>query len=643
MDTLAVFCIVAVAFTGLTIGSGVLPDGPLPAAVGGSVRFETAVTPTATPFLVVTWTFIDDTKETPIITAMSKNITSPEFEGRITLFIQTGSLELSKLTRSDSGKYRVGIITDGGNQITGSTTLQTFVPVSNVMLTANATDLVEFNNTVSLSCFSSGSSLSFQWLNGSGQISADDRVQITDGGATLTINPVTRVDHGLFRCRVSNAVSEGTSHSVRLSVSYGPDDTYLKVSPSQDYIAEGSNVILSCSAASRPQALFTWFVDGKELPSVGSILSLMNIQQSQSGNYSCRSLNNRTLRRKRSQPSAIKVLIPVSNVMLTANATDLVEFNNTVSLSCFSSGSSLSFQWLNGSGQISADDRVQITDGGATLTINPVTRVDHGLFRCRVSNAVSEGTSHSVRLSVSYGPDPVQITGPSRINAKQTLTLTCFAASFPSAAYTWMLLNHIAELHNSSTFVKSNIDFSDSGSYICRASNNITGKNMSAVHTLTVTVETVATCSAGCIAGIVVACLVICAAATGGGYYIYHKRKQSKNGPNRNTSIRTGGKGQDNTAETKHQELNYADLTIIHTNDSGTVHQDLQDNQTEYAKVRVNNGPPSYDAHMGRMKRRAPQPQDAQGGRVCAEVHSNEPWYCQSRDQSVVGHVVTVP
>ncbi|XP_061677152.1 carcinoembryonic antigen-related cell adhesion molecule 20-like isoform X2 [Syngnathoides biaculeatus] len=440
MDTLAVFCITSVVFTGLTAGSGVLPDGPLTAAVGGSVKFETTVPPSDTPFLAVTWTFVNDIAEIPVITATSKNVTSPEFEGRVTLFIQTGSLEISKLTLSDSGEYRVILVRDGSPPIIGSTTLQTLVPVSDIKITANATNLLEFN---------------------------------------------------------------------------------------------------------------------------------------------------------------------------------------TLSLSCSSSGSSLTFQWLNGSAEISADDRVQIGDGGTALTVAPVTRYDHVSFRCRVSNAVSGGTSESVQLFVNYGPDPVQITGPTQIAEKQTLTLTCLAASFPIATYTWMRLNHTGELHNSSSFIKSNVELSDSGSYICSASNHVTGKIVSAVHTLTVTVETVTTCSAGCIAGIVVSCLVICAAAIGGGYYVYHKRTRSKNLANRKISIRTGGKDQDNTTETKRQEAHYADLTILHGKGTGTLHLDLQDSHTEYATVRVNNEPPSYDAHIGRMKRRAPQPQDAHGGQARSQVDSN--------------------
>ncbi|XP_077453845.1 cell adhesion molecule CEACAM8-like [Stigmatopora argus] len=445
MDTWTVICIISVAFTGFTAGTGVLPDGPLIVAVGGSVRFNTTVPPTTKPFFAVTWTLIIEGEEIAIITATTINVTNSNFKDRITLFTQTGSLELSKLALNDSGGYKVLIITDGGNQLTGTTTLRTLVPVSNVTLKVNSTDLVEFNSTVHLSCSSFGSSPSFQWLNG------------------------------------STVILEG--------------------------------------------------------------------------------------------------------------------------------------------------DTVQLTDGNATLILAPVTRYDNGSFKCRVSNAINEATSEPVHLSVSYGPDSVQIMGQSQINVKQTLTLICFADSVPLANYIWTSPNQ-TKLHNSSTLVKTNVYFSDSGSYICSASNNITGKTVSAVHMLNVTDEPVNPCSGGCIAGILVACLIVCAAVSGGGYYIYHNRKQIKNNPSKNTSTRTdfsaGDEVQETTAEIKDEDTNYSKLGQFYLMDNGRVQLKVQDKHTEYAEIKVSNGPPSYEAHVQRMKSRTHQQLKANEAQVSAPVHSNQ-------------------
>jgi len=78
-------------------------------------------------------------------------------------------------------------------------------------------------------------------------------------------------------------------------------------SPSQEHYEKGSDISLTCSAESRPDAQFTWFLNGNNT-GTGPELRLMNIQMSQSGNYSCQAFNNKTLRNQSSQPSFISVL-----------------------------------------------------------------------------------------------------------------------------------------------------------------------------------------------------------------------------------------------------------------------------------------------------------------------------------------------
>lgn len=94
--------------------------------------------------------------------------------------------------------------------------------------------------------------------------------------------------------------------------------------------------------------------------------------------------------------------MPISNVTLRANATNLVEFNDTAVFMCsVTNGSSLSYMWLKGSSVVTAGGGVQFSDGGSTLTIASVTRNDMGPFKCNVSNGVSQEMSLPVYLNIS--------------------------------------------------------------------------------------------------------------------------------------------------------------------------------------------------------------------------------------------------
>ncbi|XP_039860815.1 carcinoembryonic antigen-related cell adhesion molecule 5-like [Simochromis diagramma] len=490
--------------------------------------FTTTLSPTEKPFTSVNWNV--NLSTTIVVMINSEETIGPEYEGRITFFPSTASLGLRSLTLDDTGEYTVNIIQDGKPQ-NGRTTLVIYEQVSNVLVTSSSTDLVEFNGSVSLSCSASGPSLSFLWLNGSSEVTASDRVQLTDGGSSLTIINVTRFDQGPFRCRVSNPVSTVTSDPVNLSISYGPENINLILPPSQGYFAVGSDISLTCSVGSRPPAQFNWFLNGDQLPDTVSELRLMNVNMSNSGNYSCQAFNSKTLSSQTSQPSAITVLEEISGSSVKPS-TNLPVEGTSVSLICEASGSVFTRNWMKDGSELTLTDNIILSDNNRVLTFDTVKRKDNGEYFCQISNPISSHGDKYI-MTVNYGPENVQIKGPNKVNIKGTLKLTCSAKSTPSARFTWFL-NGTEILTNSAEYIKEEVELSNSGNYICQAWNNITERTSSSVvHGLTVT-EKSSGCAAGCIAGIVIACCVIVAAAVGGGYYIY-KKKFNKNPQKQNT------------------------------------------------------------------------------------------------------------
>uniref|UniRef100_A0A3B3DL47 Ig-like domain-containing protein n=1 Tax=Oryzias melastigma TaxID=30732 RepID=A0A3B3DL47_ORYME len=375
----------------LTEAAGILPDGPLNAAVGGSVMFTTSLTEADGPFISGIWTF----NVTDFIISYNPSSTDifPNYQDRITYVSSTASLELRDLTMEDTGEYTVNVVPNGGGRIN----LDIYVPVSSV----TSSDLVEFSS-FSLTCSSSGSSLSFIWMNSSSEVTSSDRVQITDGGSTLTVVDVTRYDEQSYRCRVFNPVSEGISDPVNILVSYGPENVHLTVFPSQGNFEEGSNITLKCSADCRPSAQLMWFLNGAQLPDFGAEPSLMNFQMNQSGSYNCHAYNPRTMKYQTSQFVNISLRISIK-----ASTEQIIE-GSSVTLTCEASGSSPSRTWKKDGSDLNSSENVTLSEDNTVLTFKAVKKENSGQYVCLVSNPVSSSEA-KFTIVVNYGPEKVQI------------------------------------------------------------------------------------------------------------------------------------------------------------------------------------------------------------------------------------------
>uniref|UniRef100_A0A8C4DHI2 Ig-like domain-containing protein n=1 Tax=Dicentrarchus labrax TaxID=13489 RepID=A0A8C4DHI2_DICLA len=147
-----------------------------------------------------------------------------------------------------------------------------------------SSSISRFKTSVSLSCSASGSFPSFLWLNGSSEVTASERVQLTDEGSTLSIINVTRYDQGPFICHVFNNFSNYTSDPVKLSI------TIL--------IEDKSSTNLSCEASGSISTR-VWIKDGQPLHPSGRVsLSMDNktvfiqpVHSSNHGTYQCRVSN----------------------------------------------------------------------------------------------------------------------------------------------------------------------------------------------------------------------------------------------------------------------------------------------------------------------------------------------------------------
>ncbi|MCJ8728841.1 hypothetical protein PDJAM_G00009110 [Pangasius djambal] len=407
-------------------------------------------------------------------------IVSDSYKGRMSFNSSTRQISLYSVQVTDSGLY----VLQGMNPIVkAELELSVQEPITNVSLTASKTNLVEFNDSVTFTCSARGTPLVFTWYNGSSEVK-EANAQLINNGSGLIISNVTRYDSGPFSCSVANGISNGTSRSISLDVSYGPSNLIMAVLPNMMEHVSGSNITFSCSCESKPAALFHWSYNGISLNITSPTFQLTNATQNQTGAYACIAQNTVTLRYA-TVTRTISIIDPISATPLAPFGEPPI-FNNSFSLTCVITGPVDSVHWIKDGVDLFPDSRLSLSNQNKTLTFNHLTLSDDGKYQCAASNAVSNVTSMAYYLIVNYGPWSTRISGPVRAEVGSNVTLNCSASSQPASQYSWFFQG--SKVAEGSVYHADSLLLNSSGEYTCLAHNNITGINSSATWNLTVIV-----------------------------------------------------------------------------------------------------------------------------------------------------------
>ncbi|XP_073703564.1 cell adhesion molecule CEACAM20-like [Garra rufa] len=257
-------------------------------AVGGSVVFAPDNLP-STSIDTVQWHF----GTTIILTALpDSTIIASAYKDRVSLDINTLTLELRNLRLNDSGIYRLTVVTSAGNQLTGETSLQLFERISNVRLTGPEESLIEEESSANILSDGTGIITSVQWMKDNKPMSPSNSIIFSSDNRSVSISPVHRSDTGEYRCTYTNPVSSGTA-KLSLIINYGPDDVSIQ---GEDVVDLGVRVSLSCSAKSQPSASFSWKLNGSDTGVTTDTFIIDQTDFTHSGDYECTAWNNVTWR-----------------------------------------------------------------------------------------------------------------------------------------------------------------------------------------------------------------------------------------------------------------------------------------------------------------------------------------------------------
>ncbi|XP_075047039.1 cell adhesion molecule CEACAM8-like isoform X1 [Mixophyes fleayi] len=276
----------------------------------------------------------------------------------------------------------------------------------------------------------------------------------------------------------------------------------------------------------------------------------------------------------------------VSKPKVTA-PTFLPKENVSLTLTCDTSNAER-ILWSRGSVRLpsghilSADNR--------TVTLHNVTRADSGDYRCEAENPISKSISDPYTVTVSYGPENVQITGQLRVSAGTVISLTCSAGSVPPPSYQWRLNDTDLNIKQNQLRI-NNASPENQGTYICVVNNTLRTATKSVfvyVNASTAGQPALPSADKTLIIGIVAAVLllVILAAAI---FYLFMVRKRRKKASDTNSLTKIPPRNGQASAPTMEQpELQYAAIDF----NKNMPRKQQQEPELQYADVKIKRNMP---------------------------------------------------
>ncbi|XP_021022550.1 carcinoembryonic antigen-related cell adhesion molecule 1 isoform X5 [Mus caroli] len=335
---------------------------------------------------------------TRFVTATNETITGPAYSGREIIY-RNGSLLIQRVTKNYMGVYILEMTDERYRRTEATVQFHVYPLLLKSNITSNNSNPVEGDDSVSLTCesYTDPDDITYLWSRNGESLSEGDRLKLSEGNRTLTLLNVTRNDTGPYVCETRNPVSVNRSDPFSLNIIYGPDTPII--SPSDIYLHPGSNLNLSCHAASNPPAQYFWLINEKPHAS-SQELFIPNITTNNSGTYTC-FVNNSVTGLNRTTVKNITVLEPLSKPTLKVTNTTVKELDS-VTLTCVLNDIGANIRWLFNSQSLQLTERMTLSQNDSILRIDPIKREDAGEYQCEISNPVSVEISNSIKMDVLW-------------------------------------------------------------------------------------------------------------------------------------------------------------------------------------------------------------------------------------------------
>jgi hypothetical protein len=322
------------------------------------------------------------------------------------------------------------------------------------------------SNVTFLASASGSLPLTYQWWFGGGALSGQT-------ANSLVLTNVQLNQAGPYQIVASNAAGSATSAVARLTVQVPPG---IISQPTNQFVALGSNAVFQVSASgSAPLSYQWWFNATNSVGGDTNVLSLLNLQLGQAGNY-CVVVTNAA----GAVTSVVATLTVGISAAVTQNPSSLVIAQGQVAgFTVGASGTApLNYQWrFNGTALNSAT--------ASSLNIGSVTLAQAGNYDVVVGNSYGSATSLVAQLTVLVPPSiSTQPTNQS-VATGGNASFQATATGTSPLAYQWWFNQTNAVGGDTNVLTISNAQVNQAGNYTV-VITNVAGAITSIVAGLTV-------------------------------------------------------------------------------------------------------------------------------------------------------------
>lgn len=327
-----------------------------------------------------------------------------------------------------------------------------------ITLHPQASTTLNADDTLTLTCAATGTeTLLYQWQQNSVNVPGAN-------SPSLTLNPVSWLHRGTYRCVVSNAVGSATTKNAVVTVVSYP---VIITPPASIKIAKNGTGVLKVVAGGTPTLKYQWTKNGVDiLKATGTSLTLSKASLTTTpGNYAVRVTNLQAPAGVTSNPAAVVVEDPP--VITTQPVAVIAGIGGGASFSVVATGSpTLLYQWQR--------NNVNIPGANSdTLSLSNLVTSDSATFRVIVTNDVGKATSASVKLSVLTSPTIIKQPISQVWYEHDTATFSVTAAGSATLKYQWRKDNVNITNATAASLKLVNMAASQAGTYTVVVSNAV--------------------------------------------------------------------------------------------------------------------------------------------------------------------------